>query len=157
MSNVIIRKAKIEDLPYIQNLCNLLSKQSYLFDKDVNINWAHSKEGKKYYEERIEGNKGFCLIAEKENKIVGFASGSLHEADDWRLIKRVELDNVFITEQQRRSGIGKLFIDFIKKWAKEIKAERVTLTAYVTNDKALKFYERESFLPYEVTLEYKVK
>lgn len=157
MDNATVRKATIEDLSQIQELCNTLSEQSHSIDNDLNVKWAHGEEGKKYYEERIDGSKGTCFIAEKDGKIAGFASGTIHNVDEWRLIKRVELDNIFIVETHRGAGLGKLLLDAFKQWAKEIDAQRVTLTAYTTNTKAISLYEREGFLPYETTLEYKLK
>ena len=157
MKEITIRKAKIEELPTIQVLSNTLGEQSYSFDNDLSLTWANTDEGEKYYRDRITGEKGICLVAEKNNELIGFASATTHLSDAWRLVKRVEIDNVFVLESHRGSGVGKMLIDAIKKWAKEQQAKRVVLNAFTKNTKALAFYEREGFAPYETILQYKVE
>ena len=157
MNKIIARKAKEEDLSTIQDLCNTLGEQSYSFDKDLSTTWASHEEGIKYYKERLSGEKGICFVAEKDGEIVGFASCTIHHPDGWRLVKRIEVDNLFIREHHRGEGIGKLLIDEIKTWGKEIDIQRVFLTAFSQNEKAIKFYKREGFHAYETILEFKLK
>lgn len=156
MTDITIRKATIEELPTIQKLSNTLGEQSYSFDNDLSLNWANTDEGEKYYRAKIAEEKGVCLVAEKNNEILGFASGTIHDPDAWRLVKRVEVDNVFVSEKFRGQGIGKLLIDGMKQWGKEVGAKRIILNAFTDNVKAVAFYQREGFSPYETILQQKI-
>lgn len=156
MTDITIRKAKIEELSAIQKLSNTLGKQSFSFDNDLSLTWANTEEGEKYYRAKIAGEKGICLVAEKDGEIMSFASGTIHEPDAWRLVKRVEIDNVFVSEKFRGQGIGKLLIDAMKQWGKKIGAKRIILNAFIDNTKAVSFYESEGFSPYEIILQQKI-
>lgn len=143
----------MEELPEIQEMCNVLGEQSFGFDEELSTKWADGPDGEKYYRERIAGEKGVCFVAQKDQEIVGFVSTTMNTPGTWRLTKRVEVDNLFIRESHRGEGVGKMLIDSVKDWSKSVGAKRVFLTAFKKNEKAISFYEREGFSPYELTLE----
>lgn len=60
--------------------------------------------------------------------------------------KYLEMDNVIIDENYRSKGIGKLLCDWCINKAKETNCKRVMLDAYLENEKAHQFYEREGFV-----------
>jgi len=60
--------------------------------------------------------------------------------------KYLEMDNVIIDEKYRSKGIGKLLTDWCINKAKENNCKRVMLDAYLENEKAHLFYEREGFV-----------
>lgn len=60
--------------------------------------------------------------------------------------KYLEMDNVIIDEKYRSKGIGKLLCDWCINKAKANKCQTVMLDAYVENEKAHRFYEREGFI-----------
>ena len=59
--------------------------------------------------------------------------------------KYLEMDNVVIDENYRSKGIGKLLCNWCIKKAKETNCKKVMLDAYLENEKAHRFYEREGF------------
>ncbi len=59
--------------------------------------------------------------------------------------KYLEMDNVVIDESYRSKGIGKLLCDWCINKATENNCQKVMLDAYLENEKAHKFYEREGF------------
>ena len=60
--------------------------------------------------------------------------------------KYLEMDNVIIDEHYRSKGIGKLLCDWCYTKAKANNCKTVMLDAYVENEKAHRFYEREGFI-----------
>lgn len=60
--------------------------------------------------------------------------------------KYLEMDNVVIDENYRSKGIGKILCDWCINKAKENNCKKVMLDAYLENEKAHKFYEREGFI-----------
>lgn len=60
--------------------------------------------------------------------------------------KYLEMDNVVVDENYRSKGIGKLLCDWCIAKAKEKKCKKVMLDAYLENEKAHLFYEREGFM-----------
>jgi diamine N-acetyltransferase len=62
-----------------------------------------------------------------------------------------------VKEGFRGQKIGeRLFQEFIR-WSKEKGAERIKVSAYAPNHKAIDFYKRVGFVPYETILEYEIK
>jgi len=57
----------------------------------------------------------------------------------------LEMDNVVVADTHRSKGIGKLLTDFIEKLALAEGCETMMLDAYLENEKAQAFYEREGF------------
>lgn len=60
--------------------------------------------------------------------------------------KYLEMDNVVIDKNYRSKGIGKLLCDWCIKKAKDNNCQKVMLDAYIENEKAHAFYEREGFI-----------
>ena len=60
--------------------------------------------------------------------------------------KYLEMDNVVVLPEYRSKGIGKLLCDWCINKAKENNCKKVMLDAYLENEKAHKFYEREGFI-----------
>ncbi len=60
--------------------------------------------------------------------------------------KYLEMDNVVIDKNYRSKGIGKLLCDWCIAKAKKQNCEKIMLDAYLENEKAHSFYEREGFI-----------
>ncbi len=58
----------------------------------------------------------------------------------------MELDNVVIDAAHRSRGIGKVLYDFLYEIAVQEGCETLMLDAYLQNEKAHAFYEREGFV-----------
>lgn len=58
----------------------------------------------------------------------------------------MELDNVVIDAAHRSRGVGKLLYDFLYEIAVQEGCEILMLDAYLENEKAHAFYEREGFV-----------
>jgi len=59
--NIIIKKAKIEDLKTIQNLNYEVFVVSQKYDCYINMRWPFEKEGIKYFRSAIKGRK-YCVL-----------------------------------------------------------------------------------------------
>ena len=59
--------------------------------------------------------------------------------------KTLEPDNVVIHPDYRSKGVGKLLMDWIYAYASRLGCETVELNAYVTNERAHKFWFNQGF------------
>lgn len=57
----------------------------------------------------------------------------------------LEMDNVVVESAWRSKGIGKLMVDYLTKLARREGCRFLMLDAYLENEKAHQFYEREGF------------
>ena len=157
MKNMVIRKAKIDELENILLLSDELTISDLPFDKKVDVNWAHTINGQKHYEEKIKEISGVCFVAEINGKIFGYLTAAKKEVPSFRLVKVAELENIFVKKEFRGNGAGKMLMDKFKEWAKEIKADKVAVSVFALNEKAIKFYKREGFMPQDLNLEMYLK
>ena len=153
MGKLIIRNAKLEDLKEILVLFDKLSVSDSPYDKDVDLNWAHTVSGKEYFTKKIKKIDGVCFIAEIENKIVGYFTAAKKEIPGYRLVVVADLENLVVDENFRNQGIGKKLVDSFTSWAKSIGVDRVSVNVFSGNEKGIKFYKRQGFLLFESVLE----
>ena len=157
MDNIQIRTAKSEDLQQILLLSDELTLSDLPYDSDVDIRWAHTGKGMKYYSEKINRKNGVSFIAEYNKKIVGYATAAIKEIPSYRLVKVVELENLLVNKEMRSKKIGKQLMNYFLKWAKEIEADRASVNVFAFNEKGVAFYEREGFISRDTTLELSLK
>ncbi len=157
MDNIQVRKAKSEDLESILFLSDQLTHSDLPYDKDVDIEWAHTEKGKQCYANKINGENGICFVAECNSKIVGYATAAIKEVSLYRLVKVAELENFVVDKDMRHKGVGKELLDYFIQWAKEIGADRASASVFTSNEKGIAFYEREGFATYDTTLELSLK
>ncbi len=152
MNGIIIRKAKIEELKTVQDLNHDLFDSDSTRDKYMDHNWPYV-DGKEYFSKRITDDNSICLVAEIDNEIVGYLAGAIMEVESWRPVKRTELENMFVKEEFRSSGIGAKLVNEFFNWSKTKGVQRSLVVAYATNEKAIKFYQKMGFDPESVSLE----
>lgn len=71
MNDIIVRKAKLEDLNVIQNLNNQLFKlEKENYDSTLVQDWPLSEDGKQYFEDLIINH--YVIVAIKDEAIVGY-------------------------------------------------------------------------------------
>lgn len=96
------------------------------------------------------------LIAELENKPVGYALGRIFQqeetADNGTGLMGL-FDELFVDNIARGLGIGQNLLDEIIMWMQKKGINRVKLHAYFWNNNAKKIYERNGFQEYAVSYE----
>ena len=148
-----VRSARIEDISAIQELNYQLFVHDDVYHHDLNMTWSQGSEGEAYFRRYIEQSES-CLsvVAESDGNIVGYLNGSIREPDGIYLGKRAELENMCVTAHSRGHGVGSKLVDAFKNWAQAQGAERMIVEAFDGNEDALRFYEKQGFSGYSVTL-----
>ncbi len=156
MSNIVIRKANIDELKIVQDLNYELFLFDQKYDDALKMDWPH-KEGEEYFKEKILSEDSLCLVAELDGQVIGYLAAGLAEPYSYRLLKRAELDNMFIKEEFRNQGVGSMLIEEFINWATKIGVDRVFVSAYFFDDHSVSFYKKNKFLPLDVSLERRLK
>ncbi len=148
-----IRIARESDFEVVQDLNHQLFVSDSEHSNDLNTNWPYEDEGIVYYKKRIAAEGGVCFVAEIDDEIVGYVIGG------WSHInfsaykgERGELENIYVLEGHRKSGVGSALMVELEKWFKEKGAEYVMVNAFAKNAGAIAFYEHEDFERYSTTL-----
>ena len=155
MDRVEIRKATIKDLNMIRKLNNSLFELEYNnFDDTLKLNWPMEQEGEEYFTDMI--NNEIVLVAQVDDKVVGYLAGSICEPISYITETFAELDNMCINDEYMRCGIGTLLMQKFKEYCREKNIQNIRVTASAKNNRAIQFYIKNGFEDYNITLKYKI-
>lgn len=123
-------------------------------DSTINLEWA-VQEGQGYFADLLDDESGACWLAEytTSGKIIGYLVGRSGESNSLRPVRVATLESMYVREEFRECGIGTRLVGRFLSWAEERKAQRASVTAYVANERAVRFYKREGFSPKSLSLE----
>ena len=99
------------------------------------------------YLERVFGDRNYVVfVADEGRGLVGFAMGRLNRSPSMVLPETVGyIENVFIQEGRRRSGIGTALCRMLLDWFRERGINHVELFYQVANSGAASFWEKMGF------------
>lgn len=147
-----IRLATPDDWKTIQNLNNYVFLNDQDHDPDLDLNWPFSQEGINYYQKLASGKNSSCLIAEADSEAIGYVAISIKNFG-YRKSKYVEIENIGVLPKYRSHGIGKMLITEVKKWADKKNINKLYVSAYSKNCRAIEFYQSCGFKPIGIELE----
>lgn len=150
---MIIRKAKKSDIEDIIVLADQLRKTEAPLDRTRNIKEdsylsdIYRQKELKY----IASRKKIFLVAESNERVVGYVNGYIVENSDIYYREPVAyLDCLCVDEKVRKQGIGKKLIDAFSDIVKKKGAKYVKLNAFGSNIPAVSLYKKEGFEEYSV-------
>lgn len=154
-----IRQATQDDFEDLLRLNKALFdyELSQGFTATANPGWTYSDDGKKAFQKYLDNENSNVWVAESNGVVVGYLAGTI--AIKTFCIPNVvgEVENMFVDEQSRSSGLGAALVEEFKKWAEEKKAGILVVSAWFDNVKARKFYQKQGFRPaavmHEMTLD----
>lgn len=153
--DIEIKKADITYLKDIQNLNNELFELEYSnFDPALRVGWTFEQEGTKYFTNML--NNEIVYIALYKNIVVGYLAGSINIQGSYVTKSLAEIDNMFVLEEYRKYGIGTKLINTFKEYCLKNKIEELKVTASAKNANAIKFYMKNGFNEFEITLKQKI-
>jgi GNAT superfamily N-acetyltransferase len=82
----------------------------------------------------------YCFVAERENKILGIALYYI-KYSTWKG-PCVFLEDIIVTQTERRNGIGKMLFEEVMKASKERGAKRMEWQVLDWNEPAIQFYKK---------------
>jgi ribosomal protein S18 acetylase RimI-like enzyme len=86
------------------------------------------------------------LLAYKEGKPAGFAKIKKHSLNE--LIEspvQMELQKIYVLPEYQGNGVGDALMQKIKDLAEEINPDHIWLDTYISNERAIRFYEKNGF------------
>lgn len=130
--NIIIRKAKIEDLPELQKLFSETIIKTCQNEYSLNQRkvWSNAVKKTEKWEKSLK--EEFFIVAESEKIIVGFSS----------LKNKNHLNLMYIHKDYTRKGIASLLYEHIKAKSIECKVEKLSANVSKT---AKPFFEKLGF------------
>ena len=129
-----IKKANLKDAEKIANFNVLLAKES------ENLNISFNTTLKAVKELIINKNKGFYLLATKDEKIIGQLMITF-EWSDWSNKDFWWIQSVYVDKDFRKKGVFKNLLTEVKKQAKKNNVSQIRLYVFKENKKAIKAYK----------------
>jgi GNAT superfamily N-acetyltransferase len=153
MAEVRVRVARPDDLRAIVALNHaLFQEDAGQRDPFANLNWA-LEEGDAYFAGRLAAPDHRSVVAEVDGVVVGYLTGHARGPSSLRTVRSAELESLFVQGALRGRGIGVRLVEDFLAWCRERGVERVAVTAYATNEGAIRFYQRLGFAPRQLALE----
>ncbi|MEP7171412.1 MAG: GNAT family N-acetyltransferase [Bacteroidota bacterium] len=131
---VIIRKGRKEDVPAVHKLVMELATFEKAPEQVTNTVEKMMEDG--FGHSPVYG----LIVAESENKIIGMAIYFI-KYSTWRG-KGLFLEDLIVTETQRKSGIGKKVFDAVLAEAKKMGAKTMHWQVLDWNTPAIEFYKK---------------
>mgnify|MGYP003575241794 FL=1 len=136
MSKPAIRQATIQDLPHIVPVFDFY-REYFKQQKDPVL-------VERFLFEKFEHRESVIFIAQKQDEVIGFAQ--LYPLFSSLTLQRVWLLNdFFITEEFRGSGVGTQLFATVKEFTLLTKSKGIELSVEHTNKKAWTFWEKQGF------------
>ena len=101
---------------------------------------------RRFLSDLASSGHSFLFVAESGGRVVGFISGELREGSPtFRQKTWASVDDVFVEPDSRNLGIGRALLEGVEAWAKERRADGVSLQVAAANERGRKFYEELGF------------
>ena len=140
-----IRKMRIEDVEDFLNCqANIWEKLRESLPQEFvesNLNWIRRQGAKDSWIKAIGEPNWILLVAEKENSIVGMATGRV----DWSHLS--QLGFLGVDPNHRRKGIARSLVKKFMKESKNLGAVKISLETSPSLKPAIKLYADMGFFP----------
>lgn len=148
-----IREAGIRDVGMLVELSSALFREDAgTRDPLTNLDWP-GEYGHRHFAELLGPGRSVCLVAEASGVAVGYLAGYVRERSPLRPVAVAELESMYVREGARGRGVGAGLVRRFLGWAGMRGAQQVSVTAYASNERAIRFYERIGFQPRSLALE----
>ncbi|MFH0831983.1 MAG: GNAT family N-acetyltransferase [archaeon] len=144
---------EVEDRKYYKKL---IGKKYAKLDK--------SRIGRKEKEEFIKNlgkdiKKNLILVIEDKKNIVGYIEGHITrwKWTDCKNVRLVYIENIAVSKNYRRKGLGTKLIRGLEKWAKSKKCFGISLAVLTKNLPAINLYKQNKFYNHSVYMVKRVK
>jgi ribosomal protein S18 acetylase RimI-like enzyme len=144
---IVIRPAEERDRVDLGRMAAVLVRMHHAFDPQRFLIFEPIEEGYgRWLVRETTNEKAFVLVAEHEGKVVGYVYGTL-DGRDWMALRDAcgVLQDIFVDEPSRRSGVAKQLLEALSERLKERGAPRVVLSTAAKNEGAQRFFESMGF------------
>ena len=143
---VTIRRATKKDAKRVAEFAIRLFAQHHDYDARRFAEISSIDGAEHFYGSQTEASDAAVLVAEIENKVVGFAYLQYEAMDYANLLENaVWLHDIYLDEAARGTGAGKLLIENSIEVAKELGGDKLMLSVAARNTLAAEFFVRRGF------------
>ena len=143
---VMVRRAKTEDARTIAEFAHKLFAQHERYDPRRFSQIANKAQMAAFYGSQTNARNAAVLVAELEEKVVGFAYVQYETINYAGLLKNAAwIHDLYVDETARGHSVGKFLIEKSIEIAREFGADKLMLSVAARNETAREFFERRGF------------
>ena len=144
--NFTIRPGRREDAEAAARLWMQSAEEHTAHDRIYATAPGAEQVMRRFLADLASSGHSFLFVAESGGRVVGFISGELREGSPtFRQKSWASVDDVFVERDHRNLGIGRTLLEGVEAWAKERRADGVSLQVAAANERGRKFYEGLGF------------
>jgi GNAT superfamily N-acetyltransferase len=141
-----VRRATRKDARAVAEFAIKLFAQHRNYDAHRFADISSVEGAERFYGSQTETADAAVLVAEFENKVIGFAYLQYEAMDYANLLETaVWLHDIYIDEAARARNAGKLLIEKSIEVARDFGADKLMLSVAAKNEFARQFFERRGF------------
>lgn len=150
---VAVRPGTIADLDGIVACSSaLFAEDAGARDPALNVNWPQ-EHGRARFVDALSDPDRLVMVAEDDGRIVGHLTGALSGPTAMRPVTVATLGSMYVEPSHRSQGIGARLVEEFRKWARHHGARYAGVTAYASNEAAVRFYRTNGFAVQSTVLE----
>ncbi|MEM1993394.1 MAG: GNAT family N-acetyltransferase, partial [Candidatus Caldarchaeum sp.] len=119
MGEVIFRKAEEKDIPKLVELNIRLKRLNEEFDPLFRMRQDIAEKSREYLEAAIKSNNSLVIVAENNNKVVGFIKADIKERIFYEPRVEGNIVEFYLLPEYRRKKIGAAMLDYMIKQLKD--------------------------------------
>jgi len=152
MTDVEIRVATEDDVEgYLATTIALFTEDAGARDPLRDADWP-KVHGREAFAVDLAHPNRVILVAVGEGEVVGHLLGSFRGPSEMMPAASATLVSLYVRPEWRSREVGAALVERFAEWARERGAVRMHVTAYSANEGAVRFYQRQGFAPFELTL-----
>ncbi len=152
MDGITVERATVADIPILVVLASgLAAEDAGSRDDTVDVDWAR-KHGAERFSLILGDPARVVLVARAAGTTAGSLVGGLVDPAPIRPVRVAELRSLYVRPEYRGHGVGARLVEEFRAWARAAGAGHMYVTAYSANVDAVRFYQRQGFVPHETTL-----
>lgn len=152
MSDIFIKNVGINDILILQNIGRQTFSETFTENNTAENMQKYLEEGfaiQKLTSELQNENSQF-YFAQMEDKVLGYLKINFGASQtELKDNKAVEIERIYVLQAFQGKKIGQLLYEKAIQIAKEVKAEYIWLGVWEANNKAIHFYTKNGFVPFD--------
>jgi diamine N-acetyltransferase len=146
-NHISVREGTFEDIPGLVELFFESEElhRSHLPDQFQKPSREFAQD---FYKKHFSDSKVKIFVALSQHQLVGFSRLILKDPPALEMLvltASARLEEIVVTKDLRRSGVGKLLLEETERWLRQSGIELIDLNVYSFNRPAIEFYERNGY------------
>ena len=140
---LVVRRATKQDARTIAEFALKLFAQHHEYDPERFAQLGNLEGAEWFYGSQTEADNVAVLVAEIDNKVVGFAFMQYEEVNYADLLeKALWVHDIYVDESARRNGAGKALMESAAEIAAQFGADKIALSVAAKNEYARAFFKQ---------------